>query len=333
MSKRTPKYSITVPVFNRPQELEELLESLTKQSFDNFEVLVIEDGSTVPSNQIVENYKNRLRVSYYVKPNSGPGPTRNFGFEIAQGEYLVSFDSDCIIPPGYFQSVESFLNTHAVDAWGGPDAGHASFTPLQQAMAYTMSSVLTTAGIRGKKTGLGTFQPRSFNMGLRRDVFRKTGGFRFDRSAEDIELSVRMRSEGLNVFLIEDAFVYHKRRATLRQFFKQVQNFGKGRVLVGRLHKGAVRIAHWLPLGFVLGLVATIFSLASIPKLGVLFAFVYLAYFAALMVDAFRHSGSLQVAVLVVPSALVQLTGYAIGFAGEWVRQTKPATTATENQP
>src|SRR5258707_2200038 len=183
-----PKYSVIVPVYNRPQELGDLLQSLTQQTFHDFEVLVIEDGSSTLSEKIFEKYSNQLSITYFFKPNSGPGPSRNFGFKKALGEYFVVFDSDCQIPPHYFESVENFLLSTPFDAWGGPDRGHEKFTALQQAMAFTMSSTLTTGGIRGGKSK--NFQPRSFNMWISREAFNKTGGFHFDRFAEDIELSI-----------------------------------------------------------------------------------------------------------------------------------------------
>lgn len=307
-----PKYSIIVPVYNRPQELEELLLSLTHQTVKNFEVLIIEDGSSVTSEKVFEKYAQQLTITYFVKPNSGPGPSRNFGFERARGEYFIVFDSDCQIPPGYLEAVEKYFKTTPLDAWGGPDRGRDSFTILQQAMACTMSSVLTTGGIRGAKAK--NFQPRSFNMGISRAAFQKTGGFHFDRFAEDIELSIRMKKLGLRVELIPDAFVYHQRRATLKEFFKQVSNFGKGRVLVGKAHRGEVKIVHWFPTAFLLGLdfivLVTLFS----PRFALLLLTPYLIYLMAIAYDAYRQTKSLSVAIWAVPSALVQLTGYGWGF-------------------
>jgi glycosyltransferase involved in cell wall biosynthesis len=200
-----PKYSVIVPVYNRPEEVRELLQSLAKQTFKDFEIIIVEDGSTVRSDTIVDEFRNQLTIEYVIKQNSGPGPSRNIGFTRATGFYFVVFDSDCIIPPAYFEAVEKALALEKLDAWGGPDRAHENFTTLQQAMGYTMSSVLTTGGIRGgKKKG---FQPRSFNMGISREVFEKTGGFKFDRLAEDIELSIRMKKMGFNVILIPDALV------------------------------------------------------------------------------------------------------------------------------
>ncbi|MBI1768990.1 MAG: glycosyltransferase [Bacteroidetes bacterium] len=318
---RQPKYSIIVPVYNRPQELDDLLQSLTQQTFRDFEVLVIEDGSSISSEKVFEKYSNQLSVTYFFKPNSGPGPSRNFGFEKALGEFFVVFDSDCQVPPHYLESVEKFLSSTHLDAWGGPDRGHEKFTPLQQAMAFTMSSTLTTGGIRGGKSK--NFQPRSFNMGISREAFHKTGGFHFDRFAEDIELSIRMKKLGLRVGLIPDAFVYHQRRATLKDFFKQVSNFGKGRALVGQAHRGEIKITHWFPSLFLLGLLALIPMAFALPMIASIGAVGYILYFIAIAFDCFSSTHSVQVTLLSIPSAFVQMVGYGSGFLREYFRLTK----------
>jgi glycosyltransferase involved in cell wall biosynthesis len=307
-----PTYSVIVPVYNRPQEVAELLESLTQQAFQDFEVVLVEDGSTLTSEKVFEQYSDKLSIQYFFKPNTGPGPSRNFGFEKAHGRYFVVFDSDCILPPQYFDAVEIFLKNEKVDAWGGPDRGMKDFSPLQQAMAFTMSSILTTGGIRGGKQK--AFQPRSFNMGISREVFEKTKGFHFDRFAEDIELSIRIRKAGFKTALIPEAFVYHKRRTSLSQFFKQVSNFGKGRILVGRKHPGEVKITHWFPAFFLLGLL-TIPVLFFFSPLGAkMVTLAYAIYLISVAVDCFTKARSFQVALLSMPSVFVQMTGYGYGF-------------------
>lgn len=316
-----PKYSIVIPVYNRPEELAELLESLTKQTFSDFEVLIIEDGSTRRSEAVYEQYVTKLRIQYFYKPNTGPGPSRNFGFEHAEGDYFVVFDSDCILPPEYFSTVEKHLAQYPLDAWGGPDRGHESFSSLQQAMAYTMSSVLTTGGIRGGKNHAEKFQPRSFNMGISRKVWEATGGFKFDRLAEDIELSIRIRKAGFKIGLIADAFVYHKRRTELTAFFNQVEGFGRGRVRVGRVHPSEIKPVHWIP-----SLVLLYFVL--LPGVAVLngplaiigYGF-YFFYWLLLMVDCLRVTGSVTAAILSVPSAMTQFFGYGWGFLTEMVKK------------
>lgn len=310
-----PRYSIIIPVYNRPQELDELLQSLTLQEFKDFEVLIVEDGSTLTSEKVFEKYSSQLTITYFFKPNSGPGPSRNYGFQRANGQFFIVFDSDCIIPPQYLKEVEQFIQQNKTDAFGGPDRGHANFTPLQQAMAYTMSATLTTGGIRGGSAA--NFQPRSFNMGLSREAFQKTGGFRFDRFAEDIELSIRMKELGLQVHLIPNAYVFHKRRTTLKQFYNQVSNFGKGRVLVGRVHRGAVKITHWVPALFTLGLISILPLAIFSPFLGQLLLGSYFVYLIAIGILATHQTKSLEVGFLSIPSAFIQLTGYGIGFLRE----------------
>lgn len=309
-----PKYSVIVPVYNRPEEVNELLQSLTTQTFTNFEVIIVEDGSTNPCRDVVDGFRDKLKIEYVFKQNSGPGPSRNVGYAMAKGDYFVVFDSDCIIPPDYFTIVDAELNRNKFDAWGGPDRAHEHFTPLQRAMAFTMSSVLTTGGIRGKKNGVGKFQPRSFNMGISRAVYEKTQGFSFNRLAEDIELSIRMRKLGFNVVLLAEAFVYHKRRTTLGQFRKQVSSFGKGRIQVGRVHPGEVKLTHWFPALFLIGMFTSLVLLPISLPLALIALGGYILYFMAIFADAYRVNKSLQVALLSIPSAFVQLTGYGSGF-------------------
>lgn len=309
-----PKYSVIVPVYNRPDEISDLLQSLTLQQFRNFEVIIVEDGSKNPCRDIVDSYRDKLQIEYVVKQNSGPGPSRNVGYAMAKGEYFVVFDSDCIVPSAYFNIVEEALSKKPFDAWGGPDRAHKNFTPLQQAMAYTMSSVLTTGGIRGNKKSVGSFQPRSFNMGISRKVFEKTEGFKLNRLAEDIELSIRMRKLGFNVVLVADAFVYHKRRTNLSQFYNQVSSFGKGRILVGREHPGEVKITHWFPAVFLIGMFSPLILLPFSLTLSLTALILYAIYFAAIFADSLRVNRNLKVALLSIPSSFIQLTGYGSGF-------------------
>jgi glycosyltransferase involved in cell wall biosynthesis len=311
------KYSVIIPVYNRPQEVEELLESLTYQTFKDFDVIIIEDGSIACCDHIVELYSSRLNIQYFFKPNSGPGPSRNFGYRHAQGEYFVVFDSDCIIPPNYFDAVEVSMKANKWDAWGGPDQAHENFTTVQRAMGYTMSSVLTTGGIRGGKKHVGWFQPRSFNMGISRKVFEKTGGFKFDRYAEDIEFSIRMKNEGFKVGLIPEAFVYHKRRTDFQQFYKQVFNFGRGRALVGKAHAGEVKVTHWFPTVFLAGSIAMLFLPLLSTSLFIAAVFFYLTYILAIFFHSLKVNGDINVAFFSIPSALLQLFGYGLGFLKE----------------
>lgn len=316
-----PKYSVVIPVYNRPEELRELLESLTRQTFQDVEVLVVEDGSTKRSESVYEEFVGRLRIDYFTKPNTGPGPSRNFGFEHARGQYLVMFDSDCILPPEYFEVVERRLQSDPLDAWGGPDRGHESFSSLQRAMAYTMSSVFTTGGIRGGKNQADKFQPRSFNMGMSRKVWESTGGFKFDRLAEDIELSVRIRKAGFRIGLIPEAFVYHKRRTALSEFFRQTEGFGRGRVRVGKVHPSEIKPVHWLPTLVLLGFVFLPILIPLYRPLAMVGYVGLLGYGILLVVDCFRVTRSIAAALLAVPSAMAQFFGYGWGFLSEMFKK------------
>lgn len=316
-----PKYSVIVPVYNRPDEVRELLESLDAQTQKDFEVILVEDGSTETCEAVTSAYAEKLPIRYCYKPNAGPGPARNFGYAQAAGDYLVAFDSDCILPPTYFEAVDRHLATDLLDAWGGPDRGHEKFTVPQRAMAYTMSSFLTTGGIRGGKKRLGWFQPRSFNMGMSRQVFEVTGGFRFDRFAEDIELSIRIRKSGFRTGLIPEAFVFHKRRASFYEFFKQVVNFGKGRALVGKVHPEEVRLTHWFPAVFTTGCLALLFLALADGFLFTLALAFFLFYLCLIFCDSLYVSRHLGVAVFAVFSALLQLWGYGSGFLMEKFRR------------
>jgi glycosyltransferase involved in cell wall biosynthesis len=320
MSK--PQFSVIIPVYNRPQEVREILSSLASQSFKNFEVIVVEDGSSVRCEEVVDAFRDKLKLSYFFKPNSGPGPSRNFGFDQAQGNYFVVFDSDCIVPPHYFQDVIKSLEENQWDAWGGPDRAHQNFSLPQRAMGYTMSSVLTTGGIRGGKRRVGWFQPRSFNMGISRTVYEITKGFRFDRYAEDIEFSIRMKRNGFKVGLIPAAFVYHKRRINFSQFYRQVYNFGRGRALVGKAYPEEVKLTHWVPAIFVLGCVGLILvSVLSDFLFGVGLT-LFILYFVAIFIHSLIENKNVAVAALSVPSAMCQLWGYGWGFLRETFRSS-----------
>lgn len=298
----------------------ELLESLVGQQHRDFEVVIIDDGSEERCDGVVDRFRDKLDIHYYYKPNSGPGPSRNFGYQHARGEYFVVFDSDCLIPETYFVAVENALTRDALDAWGGPDRAMSGFTALQRAMGYTMSSFLTTGGIRGGRKSIERFQPRSFNMGISRSVFEATGGFQFDRFAEDIEFSIRIRKAGFRVGLIADAFVYHKRRTDFAAFYRQVSNFGKGRALVGARHNDAIRLAHWLPALFVFAVILLPVLYLFAPMLFTALGGMLVIYFLMIFFHAWSVNQNLVVALLSIPSAFIQLWGYGTGFLRQWLR-------------
>ncbi len=321
------RFSIIIPVFNRPDELRELLGSLTKQTYQNFEVLVIDDGSTNRAQDVVTAFAHQLAVRYFFKENSGQGFTRNYGFERATGVYFVIFDSDALIPPHYFSTVAQQLETQWLDAYGGPDAAHPNFTPVQKAISYSMTSVFTTGGIRGSKKNLGgTYHPRSFNMGLSRRVWETIGGYKLSRMGEDIEFAIRIIENGFTTGLIPDAFIYHKRRTTFGQFFRQLRFFGRARINISRFYPSELKPVHTFPALFTLFL-SSVPVWALVSPLLFWVAISLVSVFAGLiLIDATRKERSLTVGLLSVVAAFVQLTGYGVGFLSEgWKRLREPS--------
>ncbi len=319
------KYSVIVPVYNRPNECEELLESLTRQTQRDFEVIIVEDGSSVPCREVVERYADKLAVHYYDKPNSGPGQTRNYGVERANGEYVIILDSDVVLPEGYFAAIDAELAANPCDAFGGPDRAHESFSTTQKAINYAMTSFFTTGGIRGGKAKLDKFYPRSFNMGVRREVYQALEGFSAMRFGEDIDFSTRIFKSGYRCRLFPEAWVYHKRRTDLKKFFKQVHNSGIARIHLSHRHPGTHKLVHLLPAVFTLGvaflLVLALLSLCLGCEIGTLVSLSPLLLFALLIgVDATRQSCSLAVGVTAIAAAFVQLTGYGTGYLSAWWR-------------
>lgn len=304
------KYSVIIPVYNRPDEVNELLESLTLQTCKDFEVVVVEDGSSIPCQEVVEKYSDRLDIHYYNKPNSGPGQTRNYGAERSHGEYLIILDSDCILPPGYFEAVEKELQSSPVDAFGGPDRAHASFTDIQKAINYSMTSFFTTGGIRGGKKKMDKFYPRSFNMGIRAEVFRTLNGFSRMRFGEDIDFSIRLFKGGYKVCLFPSAWVYHKRRTDWRKFYRQVYNFGIARINLYKKYPDSLKVVHLLPAVFTLGCLVLLLGALVCP-----WALLPLVVYALLIgIDASLTNRSLRIGTLAIIASFIQLLGYGSGF-------------------
>ena len=323
------KYSIIVPVYNRPDEVDELLQSLCDQKAKDFEVLIVEDGSQRDCKAIVEKYHDRLDVKYFMKENSGPGQSRNYGAERANGEYVIILDSDVVLPQGYLQAVDNSLTSEIV-AFGGSDAAHPSFTPVQKAISYSMTSFFTTGGIRGGKAKLDKFYPRSFNMGIRRDVYLQLGGFTKMRFGEDIDFSYRIVEAGYRPRLFPDAWVWHKRRTDFRKFFRQVYNSGIARINLEKRHPGTMKLVHLLPTVFTVGVIALILISAVGRALmhyvdrdqfyWMCFApwIPIILYSLLICIDSAIKNRSLRVGFLSVPAAFVQLMGYGLGFIESW---------------
>ena len=312
------KYSIVVPVYNRPDEVDELLESLTHQTLKDFEVVIVEDGSQKPCKDVCDKYADILDLHYYLKDNSGPGQSRNYGVERAQGEYVIILDSDVVLPKEFLTAVDTELTANIqkpIVAWGGPDAAHPSFTPVQKAISYSMTSFFTTGGIRGGKAKLDKFYPRSFNMGIRRDVYQQLGGFSKMRFGEDIDFSYRIVEAGYMPRLFPDAWVWHKRRTDFRKFFRQVYNSGIARINLEKRHPGTMKIVHLLPMVFTLGVIGLLLLAPFTCGVSLL---PLLLYCLLIFVDSSLKNKSLWVGLLSVPAAFTQLMGYGFGFLESW---------------
>jgi glycosyltransferase involved in cell wall biosynthesis len=308
-------FSVIIPLYNRPDEIRELLQSLCEQTYKNFEVVVVEDGSSIPSEEIVNSFKSKIpQLHYFFKPNSGPGPSRNFGMEKAKGDFYIIFDSDCVIPNKYFENVNQYLKTYKIDLYGGPDAAHPDFSDMQKAVSHSMTSLFTTGGIRGKKNHVGVFHPRSFNLGMSAEVFEKTNGFSEMRYGEDIDFSIRAIAMGFKSALIPEAFVYHKRRTNLKQFFNQVKHSGEARIDLYKRHKNELKLVHFFPSFFTIYLFSIPLVFAIMPFLG-LWAFSgFLIYLLAVFIESLINYKSINVAFLSILTSITQLTGYGIGF-------------------
>ena len=335
------KYSIIVPVYNRPDEVDELLQSLTEQELKDFEVVIVEDGSQKPCKDVCDKFAGILDLHYYVKENGGPGQARNYGAERAQGEWLIILDSDVVLPHRYLKAVDAEVSTPLPTregqgggsaAFGGPDASHPSFTPVQKAISYSMTSFFTTGGIRGGKKKLDKFYPRSFNMGIRRDVYLQLGGFSKMRFGEDIDFSYRIVEAGYNPRLFPDAWVWHKRRTDFRKFFRQVYNSGIARINLEKRHPGTLKLVHLLPMVFTVGVIALILT-AAVARAMIYYDssnwhtwyWICLAalapivlYSLIIFIDSSIKNKSLKVGLLSIPAAFVQLMGYGLGFIESW---------------
>lgn len=307
-------YSVIIPVYNRPDEVDELLDSLTRQSFKNFEVLVVEDGSSVPCMEVADKYKESLNIRYFFKPNSGPGQTRNYGAGRSNGDYLIILDSDCILPPAYFEEVEKELNALPADAFGGPDKAHASFTNVQKAINYAMTSFFTTGGIRGGKKKMDKFYPRSFNMGVKRTVYQTLGGFSKMRFGEDIDFSIRIFKGEYACRLFPEAWVYHKRRTDLKKFFKQVHNSGIARINLYKKYPESLKTVHLLPALFTAGLCLLLVLSIFWPA----FLWLIALFVVVIFTDASIRNKNILIGGLSVVASFFQLTGYGSGFLRAW---------------
>lgn len=331
------RFSVIVPVYNRPDEVDELLDSLTRQTFSGFEVIIVEDGSATPCKDVCDKYQGNLDIKYFLKANSGPGQSRNYGVERASGDYVLILDSDVVVPEGYLAAVDEELRREPCEAFGGPDRAADTFTPTQKAISYSMTSFFTTGGIRGGKKKLDKFYPRSFNMGVRRDVYNKLGGFSKMRFGEDIDFSIRIFKAGCRCRLFPGAWVYHKRRTDFRKFWRQVFNSGIARINLYKKYPESLKLVHLLPMVFTVGvlflLLVFVAGLAHIiyyssqgdafqERVGCWICTISLLplvlYSLLIFLDASITNHSVRIGILSIRAAFTQLMGYGCGFIKAW---------------
>ncbi len=306
------KYSFIIPVFNRPQEVKELLESFAYLQYKGeFEIVIVEDGSTEKADEIVSQYSEKLNISYFFKNNSGPGDSRNFGMKKAKGNYFIILDSDCLLPPNYLDIVEAYLNKTYYHCFGGADAAHESFSPLQKAINYSMTSFLTTGGIRGSMKSINRFEPRSFNMGISKEAFEKTGGYSKIHPGEDPDLSQRILKAGYSTTFLPNANVYHKRRISWEKFYTQVKKFGLVRPILNKWHPSASKITFWFPTFFVF---FVLISLLLSIFLSIAFLIPLLLYLVLILIDSSIKNKNIYIGLLSVMAVFIQFFGYGIAF-------------------
>jgi glycosyltransferase involved in cell wall biosynthesis len=314
-------FSVIIPVHNRPLEIKELLESLVQQTYRNFEVIVVEDGSLFTCEDILTQFESELTIRYFFVENMGQGFARNFGMSHAKGDYFVLFDSDCIIPTRYFEVISTAIISRNLDAHGGPDTAGQNFSPFQKAINYSMTSFLTTGGIRGKLKQPATYQARGYNMGLSKLAFNKSSGFKDTNRAEDIELSIRLKKLGFKLELIEEAYVYHKRKNTWKSFFKQSFSFGENRINVSRYHPEAVKLIHMMPTFFLLGWIIILLAYFFVKPIYFLGGVVYALWMFMVFLDSSSQNHSIWIGILSVLTSFSQLSLYGAGMIMESVRK------------
>lgn len=312
-------YSFIIPVYNRPDEIEELLESLLKQSFTrDFEIVIIEDGSTISCKEVVDKFQNRLAISYFFKLNSGPGASRNFGMKNAKGDYFIILDSDCILPEEYLSEVDKALHENYVSCFGGSDKSLDSFSDIQKAINFAMTSFITTGGIRGGSEVIDKFQPRSFNMGLSKKAFEASGGFGNIHPGEDPDLSIRLWNEGFKTRLIINAYVYHKRRIDWSRFYVQVNKFGKARPILNSWYPKYNKMTYFFPSFFIIGFLVALILLIFLRV--TIFINIYTVYFLSVFFLSAVENKNLKIGILSVVAVIIQFYGYGKGFINSYIK-------------
>lgn len=315
-------FSVIIPVYNRPDELDELLHCLTLQDYPNYEIVIVEDGSKLDSKPIIEKYHHKLSIQYFVKENEGQGFARNDAFRLAKGDFFIILDSDALVESNYLQVVNQGIQENQLDIFGGPDKDHPSFTWIQKAISFSMTSFFTTGGIRGKKNNLGgQFHPRSFNMGISRKVWEVSNGFKITRMGEDIEFSIRCISLGFKSGLLPEAFIYHKRRTSFVQFYKQLHFFGRARINISRFYPKELKLVHYIPLAYFIFFWNTILMNLLFIDLGIYLSSILLLYWLLILIDGLIQSKNIIVAFLGIIAANIQLLAYGKGFLEESIQK------------
>ena len=310
--------SIIIAIFNRKDELFELLNSLIAQTDKNFEVIIVDDGSFVDLLPTVETFKEMLNIQYFKKPNSGPGLSRNYGANRAKNDWLVFVDSDVIVEKDYIENIKKNLEKTDCAAFGGADKAHKGFNLLQKAISYSMTSVFTTGGIRGSKKAVTRFQPRSFNMGVNKEIFLKIGGFSEMRIGEDPDLSMTIWENGYQTAFFDDIGVYHKRRTDLGKFSKQVYQFGCARPILNQRHPDYVKPTFWFPTLFLLGYVAGILEYFLLQKGFVLACYGF--YTLVIFLHALYLTKNIAIAAQAIITTYIQMFSYGYGFLESWIK-------------
>lgn len=319
------KLSLVVPVYNRPDEVQELLSSLNNQDYsNNFEVVIVEDGSLNKCEHICEQFKDSLNIVYLFKSNSGPGDSRNYGMRRATGNYFLLVDSDCVLPSSYLTEVFNELKHKPVDFFGGPDGADSNFSDLQKAISFSMTSWVTTGGIRGSQRALTKFEPRSFNMGLSQKAFEASKGFSNIHPGEDPDLSIRLHQLGFQSRFFPKALVFHKRRINLKSFYTQVYKFGSVRPILSYWHKSSFRITHLFPSLFILVvlgcLVMTILNFSGgsvITEINTFYLFLLSTiglYHLTVFTKAFVEFKNLKLTFMSILAMWIQFYGYGYGY-------------------
>jgi glycosyltransferase involved in cell wall biosynthesis len=314
-------YSIIVPVYNRPDEIQDLLDCLIKQTFTNFEVLIIESGSTIKSDEVVKPFEDKLNIKYFFKGNDGQGFSRNYGFARANGDYFIVLDSDVLLDNDFVEKIDTNLNNNYVDCYGGPDKAHDSFTPVQKAINYTLTSFFTTGGIRGHKNHVGKFYPRSFNMGFSRKVYEATNGFKIPFFGEDIELSARIMALGFKVGLIPEAHVYHKRKTNFSDFYKQMNFFGRSRINIYKMFPDSLKFTHFIPALFTIYSIWLAICIVLVPGVSVVGVVPYCCYLLLIFIDSSFQNNSMYIGYLSIKALFTQMFGYGIGFMQDFIKR------------